>query len=168
MCYSNNAITGLKEAEFVKSPRSKRFKRIYIKLMRHPGSPEYVARGVAIGFFTAFFIPFSFQMPVALALSIQLRAARISSMLFTWITNPFTIPIFYPLQCYVGSKIIHVHLSYPHVKEQLTDIARTPSLKAVAALGSEVLLSFFVGGLLFGSIATKVSHYAPCSVLVVR
>lgn len=140
--------------------RSKAIKRAYLKMLRRSNPPEYVARGIAIGLFTAFFIPFSVQMPTAFLISFWLRASRIAALLFTWITNPFSIPFIYPIQCYIGSKIIQQPLTYSYIKHHLAAIIETPSLKLIAELGTELVFSFLVGGLLFGSIAAIIGYHA--------
>jgi hypothetical protein len=139
---------------------SRTLKNAYLRIARHPGTPESIARGVSIGCFTAFFIPFTLQMPVALLLSIRLRAARIAAMLFTWISNPLTIPFLYPAQCYVGSRLIRIPLTSPDVKERIAAIVETPSPKLMASLGSELLASFLMGGILFGTIAAIIGYYS--------
>jgi uncharacterized protein (DUF2062 family) len=137
----------------------KAFKYAYLKVVRHRGTPESIGRGVAIGCFTAFFIPFSLQMPVAFILSVRLHAARVAAILFTWVSNPLTIPFIYPLQCYIGGRIVGIPMTYSGVKEQISAIAETPSVKPLATLGSELLISFLVGGFLFGSIAAILGYY---------
>lgn len=128
-------------------------------MLRHPGTPESIGRGVATGFFTAFFIPFGIQMPAALALTFPMRAARLVALLSTWLSNPFTIPFLYPLQCYVGGCILRRPSSYPEVKHMLSGIISDPSLKSLATLGAELLTAFLVGGLLFGTVAALAGYY---------
>ena len=145
----------------------KRFvKYVYLRVMKHSGSPEYIARGVAIGFFTAFFIPFSLQMLIAFPLSLLFRAARIPALLCTWISNPLTIPFLYPFQCYVGSYLIQRPLSYAAVKELLGSIINEPSWSSFITLGREVLATFLVGGFMFGTIAAIFGYYSSIHLII--
>lgn len=139
--------------------RPKSLKHAYRKILRHPGTPEAVARGVAIGFFTAFVIPFSFQMIIAFMLAVPLRAARFVALLCTWVSNPLSIVFIYPVQCYVGSYLIRRPLSYDTVRTLLSDLWNTPSLETFSALSSEVLISFLVGGFLFGLVSAVAGYY---------
>jgi uncharacterized protein (DUF2062 family) len=82
------------------------------------------------------------------------------ALLFTWVTNPFTIPFIYPIQCYLGSKIIRQPLTYSYIKHHLAAIVATPSFKLIAELGTELILSFLVGGFLFGLIAAMIGYHA--------
>ena len=46
--------------------RSRRIvKYYYLKVMRNSGSPEYIARGAALGIFIGFAIPIGFQIAAA-------------------------------------------------------------------------------------------------------
>ena len=103
------------------------FKHAYMRVMKHSGTPEYIARGVAVGFFVAFFIPFSLQMMIALPVALLCRAAKLVALLCTWISNPVTIAFIYPLQCYVGSHLIRRPLSYAALQKLMDGIAHHPS-----------------------------------------
>ena len=68
----------------------------YIKhrLRRLPGTPEEIARGVAIGVFTSFTPFFGLHFFVAWVLALVLRANVLASLLGTFFGNPLTyIPI---------------------------------------------------------------------------
>jgi len=62
--------------------RSRRIvKYYYLKVMRNSGSPEYIARGAALGIFIGFAIPIGFQIaaagPPALHIATTASAARV-------------------------------------------------------------------------------------------
>lgn len=133
---------------------------LYFKLVRQSGSPESIARGVAIGLFVAFAIPFFFQMIIAFPLAIIFRAAKIPALACTWVTNYFTVPFVYPLQCYVGSLIMGHPFTYAYLKNIFTDFAKAPSFKALGTLGVEITIPFFVGGIVFGGICAFVGYFS--------
>ena len=69
---------------------------LYIKhrLQRLPGTPEQIARGLAIGVFTSFSPFFGLHFIVAALLAVLLRANLLASLLGTFFGNPLTyIPI---------------------------------------------------------------------------
>lgn len=134
----------------MRKPQRKSVK-FYLRLMRHPGTPESIGRGVAAGFFTAFIIPAG-HMAVAFLLAVLIRGARGAAVLSTWITNPFTMPVVYPVQCYVGSFITGKPLSYSLIKKMVFSALHDRSLEAAGALSGDLIISFFAGGLLFGTI----------------
>lgn len=139
--------------------------KLFLKLMRHPGTPESVGRGVAAGFFTAILLPGG-HMVAAFALAILLRGARGAAVLATWIINPFTIPFVWPLQCYLGSFLIGRPLSRELIEHLLWDAVHTPSIKTVGELSSELIESFFAGGALLGATAALAGYF--CTVFLVR
>jgi len=145
--------------------RSGKSVKFYLKLMRHPGTPESVGRGVAAGLFSAFIIPAG-HMPLAFALAMLVRGARGASLLSTWIVNPLTVSVIYPVQCYIGSFLIGDLLSYPEIKNLVLDAMTNPSLKTAGTLGGELIVSFLVGGMLLGVLAAISGYF--CTIVMVR
>ena len=136
----------------------KQIRQHYLRMMKHHGSPESIGRGAATGLAVAFVIPFSLQMLVAFPLAMLLKAAKLPALLFTWVTNPITIPFLYPLQCYVGSYIIGRPLSYGSLQETSKSLIETPTFAKLLGLGIDIVLSFFAGGLLFGSASALIGY----------
>lgn len=126
--------------------------------MRHPGTPESIGRGVAAGFFSAFIIP-AFHMPLAFLLAMLVRGAKGAALLATWIVNPLTISVVYPVQCYLGSFIIGDLLSYPEIKQLVLDALAHPSWSAMWELGGELIFSFFAGGLILGTAVALIGYF---------
>ena len=126
--------------------------------MRHPGSPESVGRGVAVGLFSAFITPLG-QMPLALLLALPIRGAKGAAILSTWVTNPLNMPVVYPIQCYLGSFVIGNPLSYALIKKLVLDAIHTPSTETVEALSRELIASFFAGGLVLGTVAAVIGYF---------
>ena len=139
--------------------------KFYLSLIRHPGTPESIGRGVAIGFFTAFIIPAG-HMLTAFLLAIPARGARGIAVLATWIVNPLNMPVVYPAQCYLGSFIIGHPLSYTLIRQLVLDAFQHPSLKTVSALGGELVASFLAGGVLLGAVAALTGYL--CTTEIVR
>lgn len=133
--------------------------------MRHPGTPESVGRGVAAGLFAAFVIPAG-HMLLALLLALLVRGAKGAAVLSTWVINPFTASVVYPVQCYLGSFIMGDLLSYPEIRHLVADIRAEPSWRALCALGGELIASFFAGGVLLGSLVAVGGYF--CTTVLVR
>jgi uncharacterized protein (DUF2062 family) len=145
--------------------RSEKSLKLYLQLMRHPGSPKSVGRGIAAGFFSAFVIPAG-HMLLAFPLAMLVRGARGAAVLATWIVNPLTIPVVYPVQCYLGSFMIGQPLSYALIKALVLDFHHNPSMKTAGALGGELIFSFFAGGLLLGGLMAILGYF--CTAEMVR
>ena len=67
----------------------------YMKAVRDKGTPEYIARGWAIGMFVGFAIPFGLQLAISIPLSFLMKGSKLGSILGTFTTNHFTIFIIY-------------------------------------------------------------------------
>ena len=127
---------------------------LYARIVREKKPPEFIARGWAIGMFIGCSVPFGFQLIVSVPLSFLLRGSRIGATVGTFITNPLTIFFIYPLQCWVADRLfLSGGLSY----SRLTGMEWT--YDAVAALGSEALKAFFIGGLLFAVVLTPITYF---------
>lgn len=140
-------------------PNRKEIRKAYLRIIRHPGSPRRTGRGIAIGLFVAFLIPFTFHMLLALLLAFLLRGAKFAAACATWIINPLTIPLIYPLQCYVGGFLVGRPVSYQVVSHLVADVAREPSWNTFSAIGKGLLVPFFAGGLLFGGMAAIAGYH---------
>ena len=145
--------------------RPGRLLKFYLKLVRNPGTPESIGRGVSAGLFIAFAIPVG-HMAVAFPLAMLLRGARSAALLATWVVNPLTIPLIYPVQCYLGSFIIGNLLSFPEIKQPLLAFFTHPHWSTFCELGSELVVSFFAGGIVLGTLVAVLGYF--CTTEMVR
>ena len=113
-----------------------------LKLVRNDGTPEYIARGVALGLAVGFVIPMFFQLAVAIPLSFLLRAAKVPAIAFTFVSNHFTVFLIYPVQCWIGSYLIMRPLTYRELEMKLKDVVADPSWATFSALGVDLGLAF--------------------------
>ena len=143
----------------------KRFRYLYIRLIKLKGSPDYIARGVAIGFFIGFLIPIGFQMVIALFLAWIFKASKIPALACTWITNHVTVIFIYPVQCYIGAKIVGISLSFHQVEDILKDLIEKRDWASFSSLGMDIIIAFMVGGALFGIISGVISYFAAYGII---
>lgn len=132
----------------------------YSKIVRADGTPEYIARGWAIGMFIGMFIPMSFQLTISIPLSFLMRGSKIGATLGTLVTNPLTVIFIYPFQCWLGNRLIGGDLSWNAIKDAIKGLLTEADFASFAALGWDIILSFFAGGLLFAVIATPLTYIA--------
>ena len=59
-----------------------------MKIVREKASPEYIARGWAIGMFFGCLIPFGFQLICSIPAAFILKGSKIGATLGTLLTNP--------------------------------------------------------------------------------
>jgi len=153
------------------SPRKQKI--LYLKLIKQSGSPEFVARGVAIGFFTGLLIPFGGQMIIAVILSFIFKASKIPALACTWITNPWSIPFIYPFQCWLGAKLMGKSLSFTLIKNNFQNFLHEcatgtfqTSLSAFLGMGSNIFIPFFVGGFFLGAVFAIGSYFTSYGMIV--
>lgn len=131
-------------------------RRLYFKVMQQEGTPESVGRGIAIGLFTGFLLPIGTQTIPALFLAFLFKANKALTWLFTCVSNPVSVFFLYPIQCYTGSWLIFRPMTLEDLNHKFGAIANADGMKEAAqafwALGSEIMITFFVGGLFYGVI----------------
>lgn len=138
----------------------------YFKFIRQSGEPEYIARGAALGLFIGMLVPFGFQIAAVIPLAIWFKAAKIPSIVFTFVTNHFTIWIIYPIQCYVGSWLIFRPLDYDQIVESLENVIEKQSFQELFNLGWTVVASFFAGGLLFALMLSIPGYFIALKMII--
>ena len=79
------------------------FTYVYLRMVRSRGTPEYIAGGVALGLAVGLIIPIGFQIAIAVPLAFLLRVAKVPAVIFTFVTNHFTVIFIYPFQCWIGA-----------------------------------------------------------------
>ncbi len=132
---------------------------IYQKIVGEEASPEYVARGWAIGMFWGCVGPFGLQLLVSIPTAFILRGSKIGATVGTFITNHFTIFVIYPIQCYVGSKLIGAGLTYDVVKNAMVKVINEQSYEALLSCGTDLMWSFFAGGFLMAAVFVPITYF---------
>ncbi|MBR7130803.1 MAG: DUF2062 domain-containing protein [Lentisphaeria bacterium] len=139
-------------------------KYMYTKMVRESGSPDYIARGWALGMFIGCVIPVFCQLVISVPLSFVFRGSKIGAALGTFITTPPTAVFIYPIQIWVGNKVINGSLSSDAAKK-LLEIFNSETLSfaekwsAFADLGWALVAAFFAGGLLWAMVMTPLTYF---------
>lgn len=146
-------------------------KYLYAKIVRDNGSPDYIARGWALGMFIGCVIPVFCQLIISVPLSFVFRGSKIGAALGTFITTPPTAIFIYPVQIWVGNRIIDGDLS-AHAAGDLLRIFSDESLSfagkwsAFAAMGWDLVAAFFAGGLLWAAVMTPLTYFGVRQLVV--
>ena len=141
-------------------------RKYYKKAVLDKGTPEYIARGWALGMFCGLAIPFGAQLMFSIPLSFLLKGSKIGATLGTLVTNHVTIFFIYPFQCYVGNKLIGGELSMNYVNEVMQGVVESGKLESLMKLGMQLVISFFVGGFLFALIAAPPTYFLTKKLVV--
>ena len=137
-----------------------KYLRLCAKIVMEKHSPEYIARGWAIGMFYGCAIPFGFQLVLSIPTAFLLKGSKIGSAVGTLITNHFTIFIIYPVQCWVGNRLIGGTLNWEGLVSATRGLVVHHTYHEFLQLGTEVIISFFAGGLLMAAILTPTVYIA--------
>ena len=132
---------------------------LYQKIVGEDASPEYIARGWAIGMWCGCLIPFGIQLMISIPLAFILKGSKIGATIGTLITNHFTIFVIYPVQCYFGAILIGRPIAYEAIKNALSDVLSKQNWESLLNLGWDLLISFFVGGVILATIMTTITYF---------
>ena len=141
----------------------KKWRKIYLKIVREKATPEYIARGWSIGMFYGCTIPIGGQLICSIPAAFLLKGSKIGAVLGTFLTNQVTVFFIYPAQCYVGAKLLGLDLSYGDIKVKLKDLMEATTLlefrDALMRLAGELSVSFLVGGALMAIVLTPLTYF---------
>ncbi|MHC5086339.1 MAG: DUF2062 domain-containing protein [Planctomycetota bacterium] len=147
---------------------------VKFRILHVDDSPQRMARGIAAGFFVAYIPILGLHMVLALLLAQLLRANKALALIAVWVCNPLTFfLIYYP--CYrLGNFLLPFFHDRPQVEldqiQELIDqtfslnyvilnLFTTDYWKQVAAVFTKIGLETFIGGIILGAIAAKISYW---------
>ena len=142
--------------------------RLYAKMVSEKATPEYIARGWAIGMFYGCMIPFGFQLILSIPTSFWLKGSKVGATFGTLITNHFTILVIYPVQCYVGNKIIGGSLGFDDVKKAMSVLVKNQDYSTLLGMSGDLIVSFFAGGALLTAVMTPLTYFAVKAMVTAR
>lgn len=138
-------------------------------------SPEAIAGGMALGFIITFTPTLGVQIILAYTLATILHASRAAALLPIWITTPVTATPIYMFTYKIGAYFVGGP-SAARVRERLRDVfGRAPlddglswlgRLQEAAAIGTNILIPLWLGGLLLGGLLAALSY--PITLWLVR
>lgn len=83
-----------------------KIKNLFKRVLWIQDSPEKIALGLAIGIFWGIMPTFGFAILFSLPTALLLKGNRLTSILGTFVANPFTVPFIYPSGYKVGQLIL--------------------------------------------------------------
>jgi len=136
-----------------------KYKQFLLKIVREKATPEYIARGWAIGMFYGCLIPFGLQLACSIPTAFLLKGSKIGATFGTLLTNHVTIFFIYPVQCWVGIRCMGKHLSYAEIENAFSSVLREQSWASLFALGRDLAAGFFIGGAILTAIMTPITYF---------
>ena len=138
---------------------SRQWQRLREKILREQATPEFIAKGWAIGMFYGCAIPFGFQLILSIPTAIILKGSKIGATVGTFVTNHFSIFIIYPVQCWIGNRLLGGDLSYSAISHAVRDVVQEQSWDSLMQIGEELVAAFFTGGIFFAAILTPFTYF---------
>lgn len=144
------------------------------RILHTDDSPQRIARGVAVGLFSAWLPFFGLHLILALIFAAILRANKVMAVLFVWVSNPLTAPfIYYP--CYrVGrfflaffrdkpvagpDQIEDIFTEMLTIKRVCTEFFTLELWKQIWDLCLNIGLEMLIGGIVLGLIVAKINYW---------
>ena len=141
--------------------------KLYMKIIKEKATPEYIARGWAVGMFYGCLIPFGFQLICSIPTAFFLKGSKIGATVGTFFTNHFSIFIIYPLQCWAGNRLMGGSLTWSASKQVMSDLLEKQDYSTLLGMGWELVLSFFIGGALLTAVMTPATYFFVKRLVVV-
>lgn len=117
-----------------------KIRHFYKTFISLKGDPAEIATGMAIGVFVSTTPTIPFHTAIIVLIGIIFRRNIAAAYLSSWIvSNPLTIPVLYVSQYKLGRLILGLEGGGFHFQDY--------SLRAIAALGTEVVMPLLVGGI---------------------
>ncbi len=136
------------------------WRRLYCRVVSQEGTPESIARGVSLGLFVGFGVPIGGHILIAVPLAFLLKANKFLAVLFTFPVNPYTIPVLYPIQCYLGGFVLGSPMKFSVIEAEFEAALLHPSGASLRRLGADMLWPFLAGGLIIALLSAALGYYA--------
>ena len=140
------------------------FTYIYLRMVRSRGTPEYVAGGVALGLAIGLIIPIGFQIIIVIPLAFLLRVAKVPAVIFTFVTNHFTVIFIYPFQCWIGAML--TGSGYSELMAELDTFFKDPTVHNFLNIGWGVAVAFLVGGAVLAVLAAVPGYFISKAMVI--
>ena len=124
-----------------------------LRIIRLKEHPQRIARGFAAGVFAGCMPLMGLQFLLSFLLALLIRGNKVTALMGTWISNPFTyVPIFL-LNFKIGKFIIN--LLSPELSLQMS----FESGQKLTDLGQEITIAVLLGSIIVGLCSSFISYY---------
>lgn len=129
-------------------------RRLYRRVMAMKGTPEYLARGLAVGVFAGCFPFFGLQILIGVSLAVAFRGHKLLAAAGTWVSNPFTyVPIFL-FNYKIGRWLLGSQ------QPLFEDWESLHSIDDILAVGAEFAVCLLFGCFVVGIISAVFTYFA--------
>ncbi|MEO1005305.1 MAG: DUF2062 domain-containing protein [Cyanobacteria bacterium J06638_38] len=136
----------------------RRFRLIYLKLLRLSGKPKFVAKGLAVGVFAGCFPFFGIQSLVGILLATVCRGSKVAALAATWISNPLTYVPLFVFNYKIGKLLLGT-------KDATLPPLDIESFTAFKELGSTFAITLLTGSFVVGMILAVITYFYGLAIL---
>jgi uncharacterized protein len=133
------------------------YRYLYLRLTRQRGTPHDLSLSVAIGIFFGFLVPL-FQMFLAVFVAWTFRVNKVVAAGCTWISNPLTYPLIFPVNIYIGSFFIDSEFDWDKLNSFTFSSLFKDFKQVLYFFLSDGMLMFMIGGGILGIIVALLSY----------
>ena len=135
-------------------------KKGYRRFLKIRGRPNEIALGLALGLFVGMTPSMGFHTAIAVFFAALFKWNKISSAIGVWVTNPLTAPVIYPVNYFIGAKLIGLQKDYFVFKANGFATIYKMMLKA-----PEIFWALIIGGIVLGLPLAVAGYYFSYSVV---
>ena len=128
-------------------------RRFYRRVMGMKGTPEYLARGLAVGVFAGCFPFFGLQMLIGVSLAVLFRGNKLLAAAGTWVSNPLTYVPIYLFNYKIGRRLLGSQ------QPLFDDWGSLHSMDDILAVGAEFAICLLFGCFVVGTIAAILTYF---------
>lgn len=136
----------------------RRFRFIYLKLLRLRGQPKFVAKGLAVGVFAGCFPFFGIQSLIGIFLATVCRGSKVAALAATWISNPLTYVPLYVFNYKIGKLLLRT-------QDATLPPLDIESFTAFKELGSTFAITLLTGSFVIGMILAVITYFYGLAIL---
>jgi uncharacterized protein (DUF2062 family) len=141
----------------------RRLKYLYLRFIRLKGEPHELALGMALGVFSGMMPVMPFQMALAVALALFLKASKITAALGTWASNPLNWILIYLFDYKLGAHLLGVEGGIEKIKAVMYSIKYGEEMSLIwgklFSSGITLISALLIGGIILGTIAAVPTYF---------
>jgi len=132
-------------------PWQRRRRYYYLRFIRFQGTPDAIARGLAVGAFAGMFPIFGLQILLGVCLATCVRGNKLAAAAATWISNPITYLPLFAFNFQVGQWLLQV-------KELEFEQLQKLNWQELLSLGPNFITTWLAGCFFMGCLAAVIGY----------
>lgn len=135
----------------------RRFRLVYLKLLRLRGKPKVIAKGLAAGVFAGCFPFLGLQSLLGIFFATIFQGSKVAAIAATWISNPLTYVPMFVFNYKIGKLLLGT--------EETVLSLDLNSFTAFKELGPTFAITLLTGCLVVGSILAFITYFYSLAIL---